>query len=452
MFTKKKVQKVKRYSQELKEKNFIYRVKKNTLKKSCRWEMLYNLFNFHATLKGNETFNGLIGIIKSFAGDKLGEYGDLIDNFAGIEVSYLGDGSFYLLPFNSSGKYYTVFKVKLVDILDLVISKLNVYKMLNDSQNDIVTFTKSNSVDEKNYSVDVVLNEDTVKSIKKGLEDFFNTTEGGMLKAMLQYADFGSLKIKLDVVDDKISKLTASFSYMKNVIDSTTSETKQEETTLANLVLETKALSYNFADLKKTKEISESYNKIIPLRDKMKALASTVYASNTYLKNVTDVLEEYAKLTDDEKVFFNSALVYNLENAKKNVADQLEFYKTYYKYDLNKMNNESIYELLSVYNKLKINSSLLSNEIGQDNYTKLIGLGSSVDYSKFDTIVPKIKGDNEKEWGLTSDDVKELKCIIQLAKIDSSVYNNVLLKFMVAGITLDLNTLETKLNNLTSIG
>ena len=36
---------IKRYSQELKEKNFIYRVKKNTLKKSCRWEMLYNLFN-----------------------------------------------------------------------------------------------------------------------------------------------------------------------------------------------------------------------------------------------------------------------------------------------------------------------------------------------------------------------------------------------------------------------
>ena len=128
-------------------------------------DKIYEILSFYAKLEADENFGTLVSLIKTFAGDKLGEYADILDGFKSLEAVYDGDGAIYLMPVNKEDIRTTVLKIKLVDILDIVLKQVNVYNLVNGANNDLVSFKKIEGKDANNYEVEITLNPDTVASI-----------------------------------------------------------------------------------------------------------------------------------------------------------------------------------------------------------------------------------------------------------------------------------------------
>ena len=59
-------------------------------------------------------------------------------------------------------------------------------------------------------------------------------------------------------------------------------------------------------------------------------------------------------------------------------------------------------------------------------------------------------GEDETSWGLTEDEIVAVKTIIEISKLISSVNTDLLTKMLLAGKTMTVQDLETKINNLYS--
>lgn len=404
---------------------------------------LYNLLRFYAKFEGDENFNTLISIVKSFAGDKLDKYANILDNFKSLEIVYDANGEFYLIPTNQSDKHTTILKVKLTDIVDLVLQKVNVYNLISGSNKDLVEFEKIEGKDENNYQVKVLLNDDTNKAIKEGLDSLFEQEDYAMLKAILGYEDFDSINITIDVIDGVIDHADASFNYIK---------TEQEEpVSLITLHLEAKDQGYDFdSKIKYAEGLYNSYTSILELKARINELNSNVYVSRIYVSNVTKALEDYQALSDEEKTFFNDNDEADLIKNKDDVNNILEFLQVYYKYNLDELNNEDILELSKAYYKNSLKSNLLIPEIGQDNYNKIVDMDNLVDYSSFDSAITKINGDDETQWGLEEKEIKDIMIILEISHYNSSVNNSLFLKLLLAGLSYNVQDIEAKISNLYS--
>ena len=118
------------------------------------------------------------------------------------------------------------------------------------------------------------------------------------------------------------------------------------------------------------------------------------------------------------------------------------------KYDLANLDNAAILELAKAYYKNSLKSSLLRGEIGDEAYQIVSDLSSHVNYTIFDNALTKMEGDDETTWGLTNEEIVGIKTIIDISKVVSSVSTELLMKLLMAGKTMSVADLETKINNL----
>ena len=411
-------------------------------------ENLYSVLKFHSKLAGDNTFNSLIGIINGFAGDKLGEYKELLSDFAGLDVYYTGDGAFYIIPYNAEHKVYSVLKLKLTDVVDLILSKVNIYNLISGSNKDLVTFEKEAGSDDKNYSVNVLLNEDTIASIRKTINEFFSNPDYAMIKTLLGYEDFGSIDVRIDVKDGTISKVYAGVNYLKTN-PSTEEGSKPIKTTLIELVLETKALNYDFAKLSEAKPIVDAYDSVQALKAKLKSFISRPYLSKGFANDAAKIIEEYNALSETQKLFIPDNQVLELKSIKEKIEKTIGFLDTCRKYDYSKLSNRDIIDLSKAYTAASVDSKLIIEEYGQEYYDKLVSLSSLVDYSTFDSAIAKIKSADEKEWNLTPEELSEIKVLIELAEVNMDVRTSLFMKLFSCPSPMDFDTFAGKINNLT---
>lgn len=408
-------------------------------------EKLYEVLSFYAKLQGDETFNSLISLVKQFAGDKLGEYADLLDNFKSLEIVYDGAGSLYLSPVNQSDVQATMLKIKLVDIVDLILQRVNVYNLVSGANNDLVSFKKIEEKDANNYKVEITLNEDTIASMKADIEKLFEKQEYALIKTLLGYQDLDDIKAIVTVVNGVVDSLDASFSYLK----STEEGQPGKPTTLLALHLVASSKTFDFATkVDEAQKLYESYTAILDLKARIVELEKNMYVSRAYLENVNKALEEYAALSEKQKDFVGRLLVEKLEIRKTTVNNFFSFLAEYRKYDTSVLNNQKIYELLKLYNTYKVNSDLLKQEIGEEEYLKITSLSDSIDYSSFDGAVSKLVGEDENAWGLSEQEIRDIKLLFDIAQYDSGVKSNLWVKLLMNGIMTDIDVIEAKINNL----
>ena len=137
-----------------------------------------------------------------------------------------------------------------------------------------------------------------------------------------------------------------------------------------------------------------------------------------------------------------------LEIRKTTVNNFFSFLTEYRKYDTSILNNQKIYELLKLYNTYKVNSDLLKQEIGEEEYLKITKLSDSIDYSSFDGAVSKLVGEDENAWGLSEQEIRDIKLLFDIAQYDSGVKSNLWVKLLMNGIMTDIDVIEAKINNL----
>ncbi|QOS39101.1 hypothetical protein DYE49_00980 [Treponema rectale] len=407
---------------------------------------LYSTLNFYCNLQGNEMLNSLISLIKSVAKDSLGDYASLLDEFKSLNIVYDGKGNIYLIPNNQNDVTNTVLKIKLTDILDGILQKINLYNLISNSNNDLVTFKKTNIKDDKNFTIELSLNEETITNLKKSINTFLEGEYGALLKVMLGYEDFDSLNISATIKDGLLSGFDASLKYLK-----TAQEENQQPTVTtlisAHLSLENKEFNYQ-EKITQAEEIYSTYQSVLDLKSRMEALAENIYVSEGCLKKINEVLTEYEALSQQQKDFISTTVVETLQRAKENLPVVLQFIAQLNKYDLDHLDNQTILELATLYTKGNINRDLLISEIGDETYNKLTSMDDKVDYTTFDNCISKFTSEDETTWGLTTEEIKDIKLLFDIAKIYPGVKTTMMLKLLMAGNTLSIDDLETKINNL----
>ena len=408
---------------------------------------LYNLFNFHAKLEGNEAMNSVIGLVKSFASEQLGEFAALLDDFHGIEIFCPGDGVLYLIPYNGDGTYYEVFTLKLVDVLDLLLKKINVYNLINSSNNDLVTFVKNESGKAGTYSVDVILNEDTVSSIKDGIENIMAQDPTGILQNILMYDSFKAFNARIDVVDDKIDCLEISFDYFKSG-----DEIETESQTLFRLKLNAGALNYDLSELVKAQQLKEIRDSVVDIRSKIDFYSSRFYLSQAYAEESAAVIEEYNALTDEQKAFVgNGSRIATIESNIKKIDDITRFLPVYYKIDFENPTNEDIYEILTKFEEVRRYGTDLAQAIGEENYYQLSDITQKIDYSNINGALSKMTSTDETTWNLTAEELNDFNIVIMIGEINASVQFNLFFKIMMVNPALDYDSFVAKIHALNDI-
>ena len=410
-------------------------------------EKIYNLFNIHAKLEGDEMFGTLVTLLKSFIADKIGPVAEILDGFKSVEVSYDGNGQLYLVPTNVDNMHTTVFVAKLTDIVDVLLKQINVYNLVSGSNKDLFTFTKIPGNKEGDYKVELALTDEAKNDIKEQIDKFFANETYAMLKTILAYKDFDSIKITVEVVNNKASVLDATANYLKEGND----DTPEKVESLVTIHLVAKEQKYDFkTKLEEAQALYAAYLSVADLRTRINALTKYSYVNNSYLANINKVIEEYNALTDIQKNFLARNTLTDLESIRDNINNVLLFLEVYRKYDLTKLSNSDILELTKAYRKNTINSTLLIAEIGEENYNKLSDLASLVNYDAFTALASKMVGEDENAWGLTEAEIREAKLIFDLGDLDSGVSTKIMMILYTATGTLVIDTtpLKTKINNL----
>lgn len=406
-------------------------------------DKIYNVLSFYGKVAGDDTFNTIISLVKTYAGDKLGEYKDVLDSFKSLDVVYDGDGSLYFVPTNQSDKHTAVLKVKVTDALDLILRRINVYNLVSGSNEDLVTFKKTDVKDKDNYKVEIILNDDTINSFKEDINNFFANSDYAIIKTLLGYKDFDSIKLVVTVKNGVVHSFDASFNYVKE------DSTEDTVVTLASLHLDAVDKKFDFTPhIESAKALYDAYTAITGLKARITELNNNVYVSRGYIANVDKALAEYQALTDQQKDFFGEYTETDLKNNKEKVNNILLFLETFYKYDLDHLTNQDILSLAKAYKLNTLDSQLLKAEIGEEKFNKLTDLQSSVDYTSFDATLTKISGEDENAWGLTVQEIKDVKLIFDISHYDSGVSGQIFIKLLMKGITLSSDVVETKINNL----
>lgn len=411
-------------------------------------EKLYNVLSLYAKLETDEMFGTLLSLVSMVAGNKLGPAAEILEGFKSAEIIYDGNGSLIIVPVNIENQTTAVAKIKLTDILDLLLKKINIYNLVTGANSDVFTFVKIPGKDEKNYEVEIKLNEDTVKSIKYGIDSFLSQPDYAIVKSLINYQDFDSLKIVVGIKDDVTDSLDVKFNY-KTV----PSEEFPEGEVVSLITLHLNALgSYEFdyvTHIENANNIYDSYQSVLSLKARIKELLANIYPSRKYLQNLDKAMEEYHALSDEQKPFIGRNIESDAEKAKAKVNAVLNFLEIYPKYDLNNLTNQDILELSKAYHAENMDTSLLKNEIGEEKYNIFSDLSSKVDYSALNAAASKMTGEDENAWGLTSQEIKDIKLIIDIAHYESNMRSQILLTLMMAGGTItDFSLLETKINNL----
>ena len=405
-------------------------------------DKIYNTLSFYANLEADDMFGSLLSLVRLLLAEKLGEVAEIFENFKSVEVIYDGNGSLILVPHNVDNQSTSIIKIKLVDILDIILKQVNVYEIATGANSDLFTFEKIPGKDEKNYQVELKLNEETNASIKYGLDKFFSSGDYAMIGTILSYKDFDAIKIVVGVKDDVTDSLDVSFNFIN---------TSDEVVTLATLHLNAIG-SYEFdydTHIQEANTIYESYLSVLPLKARINELLNNVYPSRTYLENLDKAMEEYEALSDEQKAFVGSNAGNNMQGTKNKVNAVLDFIDIYSKYDLNNLSNQAIYELIKAYRNDYMDNTLLKNEIGEDNYNIIVDLASKVDYSSLDGAIAKFTSEDENSWGLTEQEIRDIKLILDISNYDSSIRGHMLLKLLLAGSPIsDMDVFETKINNL----
>ena len=408
---------------------------------------LYNLIGLHATLEPNENFASLVSLAKMLLSDKLGSIGDVLSDLKTLEIVYDGDGSFYLVPTNQEDETTIVGKAKLTDAIDLILKNFNLGAIVNGSQNDTFNFKKTNGTKEGDFTVEMTLTEEVLSSIVEKIESFFNNPDYSLIKTILGYKSFDSIKALITVKDGALSSVDASVNYIK----SGSTDEEDKKIALLDLHLDLKNAAYDFADrLTNAEELYTSYNEILDLKTRLDNLLDHVYVSKAYLADLDKAVEEFTALEENKKVFFGRDVVNEAASIKSDVENIILFVKELEKYDLTNLDNAAILELAKAYYKNSLRFTLLKGEIGDEAYQVVNDLSSHVDYTIFDNALAKMDGDDETAWGLTSDEIVGIKTIIEISKVVSSVSTELLMKLLMAGKTMTVADLETKINNLYS--
>ena len=403
-------------------------------------DKIFSILNFYGILEGDESFNTLLSLVSTFAGDSMGEYASLLEEFKSLKIIYDGRGGLYLIPTNQNDIQTIILKIKLTDILDIALKQINVYNLITGANSDLLSFKKVEGKDKNNYKVEVSFNQETIDSIKDRINKVFEDNKYSMLKMLLSYKDFASIIINIEVVDGVFNKLTASLNYTKDD-DSVVS--------LVELNLEASNKEFNFADeISFANDLYESYESVLELKDHLNELLNNVYVNHKYLSNLNEAYAEYKALSNQQKIFFKGNIETNIQTTIKQVSDILLFLETYYKYDLNNLTNEDILELAKAYKLNSLNSKLLSEEIGQDKYIIVSDLSDYVDYSSFDYALAKIDGDDENSWGLSEKEIRDIKLIFDISEYESSVSTQLWLKLLLAGKSIEVSDIQVKINNL----
>ena len=407
-------------------------------------DKIYQLLNLYAKLEGNSDFNSVISIVKTFAGDKLGKYEDLLKDFQSLEITYDGDGGIYLIPHNKDNVSTMALKIKAVDILDLLLKSVNVYSLVNGANSDLLTFNRIDGKDENTYQVEILLNEETVNTIKEKINTFLEDPNYALVKQLLNYKDFKTIDIKVSVENSVIKSLDAAFKYIAGA--------EGEEETIKTLI----SLHLDFANkvidyaphMEEAKQIYEAYEATLPLKTRLEYLAANNYLSRKYLEDLEKAYQEYLALSEQQKHFIDENTVYVIDKSIKDIQAVYAFIKDLEAYDLNNLNNQVILALAKLYRSAQVNTSYLKEAIGENKYNIITNLESKVDYSVLDNAMSKIVGSDEKSWNLTVEEIKGIKLLLDIGQYESSVNTSIMMKLFMSGNYMDTNTFATKINNL----
>lgn len=408
-------------------------------------DILYNLLSAYVKIEGDENFNALLSLVKQFAGDKLGDYAQLLEGFKSVEAVYDGAGAIYLIPTNKDNVHLTMLKIKLVDVADLLLQNINIYNLISGANADLFSLRKIEGSDSKNFQVEITLAQDAIESIRNTLNKLFEDSTYSMLKTLLGYKDFDSIKVTIGVVNGVLSSLDASANYIK---------TSDTVTTIASLHLEAKGQEFDFeSKINSAKELYTAYNSVQELKTRINYIINNIYVNRAYLATVTTTLEEFNALNDAQKDFIGRSLGTKLESIKKEISDIYTFLDELAKYDLNNLTNQDILNLAKAYKEANVKGDLLKGEIGEEKYNKLNHLGESVDYSAFNSAVTKMTGEDETAWGLTEEEIRGIKLLFDISKYEDSIKTQMLMTMLLSGITTDfsldqVDAIETKINNL----
>ncbi len=407
-------------------------------------DKIFDILRLYAKVEGDETFNSIASLVKSFAGDKLGEYADILERFKSLEVVYDGNGALYLVPTNQDKAHVTAVKLKLSDILDAILREVNIVGLITEANKDLVSFKKIEGADKDNYQVEIVLNEKSNQTISDKLDELFKNESLAILKTGLGYKAFDSIGIKVGVAAGAIKDLDVSFNYLKQG----SGEEVDTVVTLAKLHLEAKSGEFDFeSKISAAKEIYDAFAGISALKSRIDELLKNVYLSRGYLANVEKAIAEFEALTDLQKGFFKSNTLAELQRIKSNISGLLKFLDVYHKYDLSKVTNEDLLVLIKAYKDNVLDPSALKVEIGEEAYSKVCDLSSLIDYSLLTSALPKIQGDDETAWGFTEAEIRGIKLLFDLSAIDDSVTNYIMLQLLLNGAG-DIDTFKTKVMSL----
>ena len=408
-------------------------------------DKIYEILSFYAKLQGDETFNSLVSIIKQFAGDKLGDFAPILDNFKSVEAVYDGNGAIYFLPVNNYDKQSTVVKMKLTDIVDLLLQRINVSNLINGTMNDKFVFKKIPGSNENNYQVEITLTEGAIANIKETINEFFANESYAMLKTILGYKDFDSIKVTITVQDSKVSKIDGEAKYIKEE-----TETVPESTvTLVSISMNTTSKKYDFTnDIARAKEDFDIYNSILQLKSDLTYLSKNIYATRSCLEKINKGIADYEALSDKQKEFLGDSVINSLRASKTDVENTIAYVAVVSKYDLNNLTNETILNLLKEVQGKTISRDMLKDLIDDEKLSILNNLDSKVDYTILDGAISKIQGDDENAWGLTEQEIRGIKVICDIAELNASVSGNILMKFLMAGRFVDTSAFRTQINNL----
>ena len=408
-------------------------------------DKLYDIFSYYSSIEGNEACNTLISLVRNIAADKLGDFAPVLDNFKKLEIVYDGNGNLYLLPTNQSDVHVTIYKTKVVNVLDLVLQQINVYNIAQQINEDIFDFEKVDGENENSYKIIVTLNKDTLHKLEEEINKLFEDSQYAMIKNLLNYQGLDSLTINCNVQNGLLTSVDASFKYLSTGMEEDTYSAVE----LLNANFEIKNEAYDFnAAISRITEIYEAHDAILALKERLEYLTEHVYVNKTYLADLQAAYLEYQALSDMQKTFINMDVDKKVNDITNDINNILLFLNTCQQYDLNNLTNQTIYELAKAYKLNDLNSKLLKNEMGEENYKILISLYKYVDYSSLFSAISKLVGDDENSWGLTEQEIRDIKLLLDIANYDPTVNGQIWFDLIMGEIKMTVDTLRTKIDNL----
>ncbi|MBQ4255468.1 MAG: hypothetical protein II721_05710 [Bacilli bacterium] len=409
-------------------------------------EKIYKLLSLDLNVEGNENFSSVAGLISTFAKQALGEYASILDGFKSLEIVYDEEGGLYLVPLNQEGLSQTIVKVKLVDILDLILKNVDIVGLVSSANSDFLEYEKIEGEKQGDCEIILKLKENAAQTVKEKFEGLFTQDPTGMLKAMLRYVDFGELSLRLGIQGGVLTSLDASLSYIKQAAEEGGEDSPY---TLIALHLDAKSEGFDFSPrIDYAKELYNSYTGVMELKNRIKNLLSTLYSGSSYLAELKKAKAEYDALSEQEKTFVGKNYGGELERAIASVEGLSLFLKTFYTVNLNALNNETILILAKALSQNSLSHELLKKEIGEEAYNIITSLSDRIDYSVLDAVIPKLIGEDEKAWGLSEKEIRDMKLLFDIGQYISSVDAQIMLKLYTASITMDINVLKEKINNL----